>query len=83
MQSSVEAFFQLKIKRKQRFQVRRQFQHFEYDMNRTLEEGFFKFLWPSQKIGTLFCTGVAKSWKFFRHLIVILLVKKPLVVLVF
>ena len=36
MQSLVTAFFQLKIKRKQRFQVRQQFQHFEYDMNRTL-----------------------------------------------
>ena len=37
MQSLVAAFFQLKIKRKQRFQVRRQFQHFQYDMNRTLD----------------------------------------------
>ena len=36
MQGSVAAFIHLKIKRKQRFQVRRQFQHFEYDMNRTL-----------------------------------------------
>ena len=29
------SFFQLKIKRKQRFQVWRQFQHVEYDMNQT------------------------------------------------
>ena len=29
-------FFSWKLKRKQRFQVRRQFQHFEYDMNQTL-----------------------------------------------
>ena len=36
MQSSVAAFFQLKIKRKQRFQVQQQFQQFEYDMNWTL-----------------------------------------------
>ena len=36
MQSSVAVFLQLKIKRKQRFQVQRQFQHFDYDMNRTL-----------------------------------------------
>ena len=36
MQSLVAAFFQLKIKRKQRFQVRQQFQHVEYDMNQTL-----------------------------------------------
>ena len=28
-------FFSWKLKRKQRFQVRRQFQHFEYDMNQT------------------------------------------------
>ena len=32
MQGSVAAFLHLKIKRKQRFQVRRQFQHFECDM---------------------------------------------------
>ena len=31
------SFFQLKIKRKQRFQVRRQFKHFEYDINWTLQ----------------------------------------------
>jgi hypothetical protein len=37
MQSSVADFFQLKVKRKQRFQVRRQFQHFKYDMNRTID----------------------------------------------
>ena len=30
------SIFQLKMKRKQIFQVRRQFQHFEYDMNQTL-----------------------------------------------
>ena len=42
MQSSVAAFFQLERKRKQRFQVRRQFQHSEYDMNRTLIEIFWK-----------------------------------------
>ena len=36
MQSPVAAFFQLKLKRKQRFQVRRQFQHVKYDMNQTL-----------------------------------------------
>ena len=32
------SIFQLKIKRKQIFQVRRQFQHFEYDMNQTLKK---------------------------------------------
>ena len=37
MQISVAAFFfQLKIKRKQRFQVQQQFQHFKYDMKWTL-----------------------------------------------
>ena len=29
------SIFQLKIKRKQIFQVQRQFQHLEYDMNQT------------------------------------------------
>jgi hypothetical protein len=51
MQSSVEAFFQLKIKRKQRFQVRQQFQHFEYDMNRTL---VLTLIMPSIFLGTDF-----------------------------
>jgi hypothetical protein len=36
MQNLVRSFFQLKIKRKQRFQVRQQFQNFEYAMNQTL-----------------------------------------------
>jgi hypothetical protein len=36
MQNLVCSFFQLKVKRKQKFQVRREFQHFEYDMNETL-----------------------------------------------
>ena len=38
MQNSVATFFQLKIKRKQRYQVRQQFQHFESDMNRTFRK---------------------------------------------
>ena len=31
------SFFQLKIERKQRFHIRWQFHHFEYDMNRTMD----------------------------------------------
>ena len=44
MQSSIAAFFQVKIKRKQRFQVQQQFQHIEYDMNWTLLPLLEKFL---------------------------------------
>ena len=40
MQNLGAAIFQLKIKRKQRFQVPRQFQHVEYDMNQTLRMDF-------------------------------------------
>ena len=43
----VTAFFQLKIKTKQRFQVQRQFLHFEYDMNRTLDSS--KTNWTQPK----------------------------------
>ena len=71
MQSSVEAFFQLKIKRKQRFQVQQQFQHFEYDMNWTLMAGVYVYSKAARRAsvscssavlpGTLACTQAGQQ----------------------
>ena len=55
MQSSVEDFFQLKIKRKQRFQVWWQFQHFE--------------IWHEPDINLDLNSNIAQSKYFSYHLL--------------